>query len=220
MGSSMKRVLITGAAGFIGSHLVEKFLREGYSVMGYDNFSTGKESNISHLFNNDSFEFCNYDVCKFMSSYDDLDYIIHLACPASPKDYQKLPIETMKVCSYGTHNCLGLAKYKNARFVLASTSEVYGDPLEHPQKESYWGNVNSTGNAVISNFFCSSFANAISLNLHMNAGTVQSIALHDWSVGLPGENIFLYLSTGCLPMPYILISSIRKLPVFIVPYGI
>ncbi len=139
------RVLITGVAGFIGSHLADKFIAEGYNVSGYDNLLTGSIENIKHLLDDERFEFYEYDVCKPMSNYYDFDIILHFACPASPKDYTQYPIDTLRVCSYGTHNCLELAKYKNARFILASTSEVYGDPLEHPQKETYWGNVNSIG---------------------------------------------------------------------------
>lgn len=139
------RILITGAAGFLGSHLCDRFLREGFSVIGMDNFITGDEKNIAHLLGNPSFQFIKHDVTKHISIDGKLDYILHFASPASPIDYLKIPIQTLKVSSLGTHNCLGLAKAKKARFLLASTSEVYGDPLEHPQTENYWGNVNPVG---------------------------------------------------------------------------
>lgn len=139
------RVLVTGAAGFIGSHLCDKFIQEGYHVIGMDNLITGDLDNISHLFPLSNFEFYHHDVSKFVHVPGSLDYILHFASPASPIDYLKMPIQTLKVGSLGTHNLLGLAKSKNARILIASTSEVYGDPLEHPQKESYWGNVNPIG---------------------------------------------------------------------------
>lgn len=139
------RVLITGAAGFIGSHLCDKFIQEGYHVIGMDNLITGNLDNISHLFPLSNFEFYHHDVSKFVHVPGSLDYILHFASPASPIDYLKMPIQTLKVGSLGTHNLLGLAKSKKARILIASTSEVYGDPLEHPQKESYWGNVNPIG---------------------------------------------------------------------------
>lgn len=141
----LKRVLITGAAGFIGSHLCDRFLREGYRVIGMDNLLTGSISHIEHLFPEEEFEFYHYDITKYVHIAGDLDYILHFASPASPIDYLKMPIQTLKVGSLGTHNLLGLAKLKKARILIASTSEVYGDPLEHPQKESYWGNVNPIG---------------------------------------------------------------------------
>ncbi len=141
----MKRVLITGAAGFLGSHLCERFLNDGYHVMGMDNLITGSLANIEHLFSNEHFEFYNHDVSKYVHVPGDLDCIMHFASPASPIDYLKIPIQTLKVGSLGTHNLLGLAKAKNARMLIASTSEVYGDPLEHPQTEEYWGNVNPVG---------------------------------------------------------------------------
>jgi dTDP-glucose 4,6-dehydratase len=141
----MKRVLITGAAGFIGSHLCERFLKEGYHVIAMDNLITGDIKNIEHLFPLKNFEYYHHDVSKFVHVPGDLDYILHFASPASPIDYLKMPIQTLKVGSLGTHNLLGLARVKNARVLIASTSEVYGDPLEHPQTEEYWGNVNPVG---------------------------------------------------------------------------
>jgi dTDP-glucose 4,6-dehydratase len=140
-----KRVLITGAAGFIGSHLSDKFLSEGYEVIGMDNLITGDLRNIEHLFPVKEFTFYHHDVSKFVHVPGKLDYILHFASPASPIDYLKMPIQTLKVGSLGTHNLLGLAKAKNARILVASTSEVYGDPLVHPQNEDYWGNVNPIG---------------------------------------------------------------------------
>lgn len=141
----MKKVLITGAAGFLGSHLCDKFLAEGYHVIGMDNLLTGSLDNISHLFPNEYFEYYHHDVTKFVHVPGNLEYILHFASPASPIDYLKMPIQTLKVGSLGTHNLLGLAKAKNARILVASTSEVYGDPLVHPQPEDYWGNVNPIG---------------------------------------------------------------------------
>ena len=140
-----KRVLITGAAGFLGSHLCDRFIKEGYSVIGMDNLITGNIKNIEHLFKLEQFEFYHYDITKFISIPGQLDYILHFASPASPIDYLKIPIQTLKVGALGTHNCLGLAKDKKARILVASTSEVYGDPLVHPQSEEYWGNVNPVG---------------------------------------------------------------------------
>ncbi len=140
-----KRILITGAAGFLGSHLCDRFIREGYSVIGMDNLITGDLKNIEHLFKLEQFEFYHHDVTKFIHVPGKLDYILHFASPASPIDYLKIPIQTLKVGAHGTHNCLGLAKAKGARILVASTSEVYGDPLVHPQTEEYWGNVNPVG---------------------------------------------------------------------------
>ena len=141
----MKKVLITGAAGFLGSHLCDKFMMEGYQVVGMDNLITGSLKNIEHLFPEEHFTFYHHDVSTFVHVPGTLDYILHFASPASPIDYLKMPIQTLKVGSLGTHNLLGLAKAKQARILIASTSEVYGDPLEHPQSEDYWGNVNPIG---------------------------------------------------------------------------
>jgi dTDP-glucose 4,6-dehydratase len=141
----MPRILITGAAGFLGSHLCDLFIKEGYEVIGMDNLITGDLKNIEHLFKLKEFEFYHHDVSKFIHVPGKLDYILHFASPASPIDYLKIPIQTLKVSSLGTHNCLGLAKDKKARILVASTSEVYGDPLVHPQTEEYWGNVNPVG---------------------------------------------------------------------------
>lgn len=141
----MKRILVTGAAGFIGSHLCDRLIEEGYYVIGMDNLLTGNIKNIEHLFALANFEFYHHDVSKFVYVPEQLDYILHFASPASPMDYLKMPIQTLKVGSLGTHNLLGLAKSKNARILIASTSEVYGDPLVHPQHEDYWGNVNPIG---------------------------------------------------------------------------
>ena len=141
----MKRILITGAAGFLGSHLCERYLREGYEVVGMDNLATGALSNIEHLFQEEAFVFYNHDVTKFVHVPGELHYILHFASPASPVDYLNMPIQTLKVSSLGTHNLLGLARNKGARILVASTSEVYGDPLVHPQSEDYWGNVNPVG---------------------------------------------------------------------------
>jgi dTDP-glucose 4,6-dehydratase len=140
-----KKVLITGAAGFLGSHLCERFVNEGFHVIGMDNLITGRMSNLEHLKNEANFEFVKHDISEHIVIESDLDYILHFASPASPIDYLKIPIQTLKVGSLGTHNCLGLAKAKNARIIVASTSEVYGDPTVHPQTEDYWGNVNPVG---------------------------------------------------------------------------
>ncbi|RYC71642.1 UDP-glucuronic acid decarboxylase family protein [Spirosoma sordidisoli] len=141
----MKRVLITGGAGFLGSHLSDRFIKEGYHVIAMDNLITGDIRNIEHLFHLPNFEFYHHDVSKFIHVPGELDYILHFASPASPIDYLKIPIQTLKVGSLGIHNCLGLARVKNARVLIASTSEVYGDPTVHPQNEEYWGNVNPVG---------------------------------------------------------------------------
>ncbi|MBK7148755.1 MAG: SDR family oxidoreductase [Bacteroidetes bacterium] len=141
----MKKVLITGAAGFLGSHLCDRFIHEGYHVLAMDNLITGDLKNIEHLFKLEYFEFYHHDVSKFVHVPGHLDYILHFASPASPIDYLKIPIQTLKVGSLGTHNLLGLAKAKNACMLIASTSEVYGDPQVHPQQEDYWGNVNPVG---------------------------------------------------------------------------
>ncbi|MCE4216258.1 UDP-glucuronic acid decarboxylase family protein [Aquirufa antheringensis] len=141
----MKRILITGGAGFLGSHLCDRFIKEGYHVIAMDNLITGDLKNIEHLFKLEHFEFYHHDVSKFIHVPGELDYILHFASPASPIDYLKIPIQTLKVGSLGIHNCLGLARVKNARVLIASTSEVYGDPNVHPQPEEYWGNVNPVG---------------------------------------------------------------------------
>jgi dTDP-glucose 4,6-dehydratase len=141
----MARVLITGGAGFLGSHLCETFLTRGFEVICMDNFITGSPDNVAHLLGHEHFQLIKHDVTEYIYVAGELDYILHFASPASPIDYLKVPIQTLKVGSLGTHKALGLAKAKNARFLIASTSEVYGDPLVHPQDESYWGNVNPIG---------------------------------------------------------------------------
>lgn len=141
----MKKILITGGAGFLGSHLCDRFIKEEYHVIAMDNLITGNLKNIEHLFKLPNFEFHHHDVSKYVHVAGTLDYILHFASPASPIDYLKMPIQTLKVGSLGTHNLLGLALQKNARMLIASTSEVYGDPLIHPQNEEYWGNVNPVG---------------------------------------------------------------------------
>lgn len=140
-----KKVLITGGAGFLGSHLCDRFIKEGWKVIAMDNLITGNPDNIAHLFGNPDFKFIQHDVTDFIHVEGNLDLVLHFASPASPIDYLEMPIQTLKVGSLGTHKALGLAKAKNARFLLASTSEVYGDPLVHPQTENYWGNVNPIG---------------------------------------------------------------------------
>lgn len=141
----MKRILITGGAGFLGSHLCDRFIKEGYHVIAMDNLITGDLRNIEHLFKLENFEFYHHDVSKYIHVPGELDYILHFASPASPIDYLKIPIQTLKVGSLGIHNCLGLARVKNARVLIASTSEIYGDPQVHPQTEDYWGHVNTVG---------------------------------------------------------------------------
>jgi dTDP-glucose 4,6-dehydratase len=141
----MAKVLVTGAAGFLGSHLCDRFIKEGHEVIGMDNLITGNIRNLEHLFPLEQFTFYNQDVSNYVHVSGDLDYILHFASPASPIDYLKIPIQTLKVSSLGTHNLLGLAKAKSAKILVASTSEVYGDPLVHPQTEEYWGNVNPIG---------------------------------------------------------------------------
>lgn len=143
--NTKQRILITGAAGFLGSHLCDRFINEGFHVIGMDNLITGRMANIEHLLPLESFEFFCHDVSTFIHIPGELDYILHFASPASPIDYLKIPIQTLKVGSLGVHHCLGVAKEKNARILIASTSEVYGDPEVHPQTESYWGNVNPVG---------------------------------------------------------------------------
>lgn len=145
MNTGRKRILITGAAGFLGSHLCDRFVKDDYHVIAMDNLITGRLKNIEHLFQLENFEFYNHDVSKFIHVSGNLDYILHFASPASPIDYLKIPIQTLKVGSLGIHNCLGLARVKHARVLIASTSEIYGDPTVHPQTEEYWGNVNPVG---------------------------------------------------------------------------
>ena len=140
-----KTVLITGAAGFLGSHLCDRFIKEDFYVIGMDNYITGDPDNIRHLLSKPKFKFIEHDVTNYISISEKIDYILHFASPASPIDYLKIPIHTLKVSSIGCHNLLGLAKSKNARVLIASTSEIYGNPLEHPQKENYFGNVNTIG---------------------------------------------------------------------------
>src|ERR687898_743010 len=171
--SGKRRVVITGAAGFIGSHLAEALLDRGYSVVGIDNLLTGDLANIAHLAGRD-FVFIKHDVTNYIYIQGPLDAILHWASPASPIDYLELPIQTLKVGSLGTHNALGLAKAKGSRFVLASTSEVYGDPLEHPQKETYWGNVNPIGPRGVYDE-AKRFAEAITLAYHRYHGVDTKI---------------------------------------------
>ncbi|GAA5520755.1 SDR family oxidoreductase [Aliifodinibius salicampi] len=166
---NMKRVLITGGAGFLGSHLCDRYIKEGYEVICMDNLITGDSDNIAHLVGNDRFSFVNYDVTNYIHVSGDLDLILHFASPASPIDYLEMPIQTLKVGSLGTHKALGLAKAKNARFLLASTSEVYGDPLTHPQKENYWGNVNPIGHRGVYDE-AKRFAEAMTMAYHRYHG--------------------------------------------------
>lgn len=166
---STKRVLITGGAGFLGSHLCDRYLNEGYKVICMDNLLTGSAENISHLMGNEDFEFIKHDVTNFIHVQGELDLILHFASPASPVDYLEMPIQTLKVGSLGTHKALGLAKEKDARFLLASTSEVYGDPLTHPQKEDYWGNVNPIGHRGVYDE-AKRFAEAMAMAYHRYHG--------------------------------------------------
>lgn len=169
-----KKVLITGGAGFLGSHLSDRFIDEGFQVIVMDNLLTGNIENITHLFGNKDFLFIEHDVTEFIHVQGKLDYILHFASPASPIDYLKLPIQTLKVGSLGTHKALGLAKAKNATFVLASTSEVYGDPLIHPQTEDYWGNVNPIGVRGVYDE-AKRFAEALTMGYHKYHGVETRI---------------------------------------------
>jgi dTDP-glucose 4,6-dehydratase len=169
----VSRIVVTGAAGFIGSHLCETLLARGHSVVGIDNLVTGDMSNIAHLRDKD-FQFIRHDVTQYIDVDGPVDAVLHWASPASPIDYLELPIQTLKVGSLGTHNALGLAKAKKARFVLASTSEVYGDPLEHPQRETYWGNVNPIGPRGVYDE-AKRFAEAITLAYHRTHGVETRI---------------------------------------------
>lgn len=167
--NSKKRVLITGGAGFLGSHLCDRYLAEGYEVTCMDNLITGSADNIAHLVGREDFTFIKHDVTNYIHVSGDLDLILHFASPASPIDYLEMPIQTLKVGSLGTHKALGLAKAKNARFLLASTSEVYGDPLVHPQKENYWGNVNPIGSRGVYDE-AKRFAEAMAMAYHRYHG--------------------------------------------------
>ncbi|MCI0651782.1 MAG: SDR family oxidoreductase, partial [Planctomycetes bacterium] len=172
---SDRRVLITGGAGFIGSHLADLFLERGYRVIVMDNCSTGRMENIEHMFGQRRFSFIHQDVTQYIHVSGELFAILHLASPASPRDYLELPIQTLKVGSLGTHKALGLAKEKGARFLLASTSEVYGDPLVHPQSENYWGNVNPVGIRGVYDE-AKRFAEALTLAYHRTHGVETRIA--------------------------------------------
>jgi dTDP-glucose 4,6-dehydratase len=169
------RVLITGAAGFLGSHLVDRFLDEGHEVVGMDNLITGSPDNLAHRIGDPGFRFVRHDVTEFIFVDGDLDGVLHFASPASPVDYLELPIQTLKVGSLGTHKTLGLALAKGARYLLASTSEVYGDPLEHPQRESYWGNVNPIGPRGVYDE-AKRFAEALTMAYHREHGVDTRIA--------------------------------------------
>ena len=169
------RILITGGAGFLGSHLCDRFIGEGHEVICIDNLITGNCDNISHLFGNEKFKFIQYDVTEYLYVSGELDFILHFASPASPIDYLELPIQTLKVGALGTHKVLGLAKDKEARFLLASTSEVYGDPLIHPQPESYWGNVNPIGPRGVYDE-AKRFAEALAMAYHRVHGVDTRIA--------------------------------------------
>lgn len=160
-----RTAVITGGAGFVGSHLCDLLINKKYKVICIDNFVTGDEKNISHLWDNPLFEFIKFDVTKYFEVKGMVDVVLHFASPASPVDYLEYPIQTLKVGALGTHNCLGLAKAKKAKFILASTSEIYGDPLEHPQKESYWGNVNPIGTRAVYDE-AKRFAEAITMAYH------------------------------------------------------
>jgi dTDP-glucose 4,6-dehydratase len=170
----MPRTLITGGAGFLGSHLCERFIAEGHDVVCMDNFVTGTPDNVAHLVGHPRFQLVRHDVSNYIWVGGELDYILHFASPASPIDYLQLPIQTLKVGALGTHNCLGLAKAKGARLLLASTSEVYGDPLVHPQKEAYWGNVNPVGSRGVYDE-AKRFAEAITMAYHRYHGVETRI---------------------------------------------
>ena len=171
----MKTVLITGAAGFIGSHLCDRFIREGFDCIGMDNFLTGSPDNIAHLFGNPKFKFIQYNVTNYVYVRGAIDLVLHFACPASPVDYMNFPIQTMKVDSLGTLHTIGLAKAKGARYVFASTSEVYGDPAVHPQREDYWGHVNPVGPRSIYDE-AKRFSEAMAMAYHREHGVDVRIA--------------------------------------------
>ncbi|HXV19124.1 MAG TPA: UDP-glucuronic acid decarboxylase family protein [Candidatus Omnitrophota bacterium] len=173
-GKSSGRVLITGGSGFLGSHLCDRFIKKGWKVICLDNFITGTNRNVGHLFKNKNFSFIKHDISKHVEVPGALDAVLHFASPASPPDYLKHPIQTLKVGALGTHNALGIAKKKKARFLMASTSEVYGDPLVHPQKETYWGNVNPVGPRGVYDE-AKRFAEAITLAYHRQHGVDTKI---------------------------------------------